>query len=273
MHTDRRDRKRRAQSSVHRVAEAAWHVRCRSWCIGMTTHSPALHRTRADRNPSRFATFVRENGLSLVLAAMFLASVAGQIIFGLAAYNEERAHAGFTSVTLGTYLTSGHFLEAVFENWESEFLQMGIFIVLSAKLVQKGSAESKSLEEPNESDEDPRQHRQDPKAPWPVRRGGLVLVLYENSLAIAFVLLFVSAFVLHAVGGYFNVNEENLANGRPLETFGEYWTSSQFWFESFQNWQSEFLAVLAIVVLTIFLRQRGSPQSKPVAAPHDETGV
>jgi len=238
----------------------------------MTTHSPALHRTRPARTSS-FATFVRENGLSLTLAAMFLVSTAAQIGFGLGAYNEERAHAGFDAVTLGTYLASGHFLEAIFENWESEFLQMGIFVVLSAKLFQKGSAESKSLDERNESDEDPRRHQNDAKAPWPVRRGGWVLALYENSLAIAFVLLFAFSFVLHAVGGHLNVNEENLARGRAPVTFGEYWTSSQFWYESFQNWQSEFLAVLAIVVLTIFLRQRGSPQSKPVAAPHEETGV
>ena len=239
----------------------------------MTTHSPALHRARGARTPSSLATFVRENGLSLTLTAMFLASIAAQIGFGLRAYNEERAHAGFAAATLGTYLASGHFLEALFENWESEFLQMGIFVVLSAKLVQKGSAESKPPDEPGESDEDPRRHQQDPKAPWPVRRGGWVLALYENSLAIAFVLLFAFSFVLHAVGGFLNINEENLARGRPPQTLGEYWTSSQFWFESFQNWQSEFLAVLAIVVLTIFLRQRGSPQSKPVAAPHAKTGV
>ena len=238
----------------------------------MTTHSPALHRARRARTPSWLATFVRENGLSLTLTAMFLVSIAAQLGFGLHAYNEERSHAGFAAVTLGTYLASGHFLEALFENWESEFLQMGIFVVLSAKLFQKGSAESKALEG-GETDEDPRLYKKDPKAPWPVRRGGWVLALYENSLAIAFVLLFAFSFVLHAVGGYFNVNEENLARGRPPQTFGEYWTSSQFWFESFQNWQSEFLAVLAIVVLTIFLRQRGSPQSKPVAAPHSETGV
>jgi len=202
---------------------------------------------------------------------MFLASAAAQIGFGRAAYNDERARDGFAAVGLGTYLTSGHFLEALFENWESEFLQMGLFIVLSVKLRQKGSAESKALDETDQSDEDPRLHAKDPEAPWPVRKGGALLVLYENSLAIAFFSLFTGSFVLHAVGGFFKTNEENLAAGRPAATLGDYWTSSQFWFESFQNWQSEFLAVLAIVVLTIFLRQRGSPQSKPVAAPHADT--
>jgi hypothetical protein len=237
----------------------------------MTTSSPALAHPRRARTSS-FATFVRENGLSLALAALFLASTAAQIGFGVAAYNEERAHAGLAAIGVGAYLTSGHFLEALFENWESEFLQMGLFIILSVKLRQKGSAESKPLDEATESDENPRLHTRDPKAPWPVRKGGTLLVLYENSLAIAFFLLFVGSFVFHAVGGFLKTNEENLAEGRPAESLAEYWTSSQFWFESFQNWQSEFLAVLAIVVLTIFLRQRGSPQSKPVAAPHGETG-
>jgi hypothetical protein len=237
----------------------------------MTTLSTTLRRTRTDRTPSSFATFVRENALSLALGAMFLASTAAQIGFGLLAYNEERARDGLAAVAIPAYLTSGHFLEALFENWESEFLQMAVFVLLSVKLRQKGSAESKPLDETTESDEDPRLHANDPNAPWPVRRGGIALVLYENSLAIAFFLLFAASFIFHAVGGFMKTNQENLAQGRPPETLVEYWTSSQFWFESFQNWQSEFLAVLAIVVLTIFLRQRGSPQSKPVAAPHHVT--
>jgi hypothetical protein len=237
----------------------------------MSTLSRAVQHTHPVRTSS-IATFVRENGLSLALAAMFLASTVAQVGFGLAAFNENRAEHGLVAVGLSAYLTSGHFLEALFENWESEFLQMGVFVVLSVKLRQKGSAESKPLDETTGADENPRLHANDPKAPWPVRKGGAVLVLYENSLMIAFLLLFVASFVFHAVGGLWNRNEENLAEGRPPETLWEYWTSSQFWFESFQNWQSEFLAVLAIVVLTIFLRQRGSPQSKPVAAPHDETG-
>jgi hypothetical protein len=238
----------------------------------MTTFSPTLPRTRPTRASSSIATFVRENGLSLVLVAMFLAATAAQIGFGVAAYNEERAHDGLAAVGVGTYLSSGHFLEALFENWESEFLQMGVFVLLSVKLRQKGSAESKPLDEADETDEDPRLHTKDPDVPWPVQKGGLLLVLYEHSLATAFFLLFVVSFVLHAVGGFLKTNEENIAQGRPAETLAQYWASSQFWFESFQNWQSEFLAVLAIVVLTIFLRQRGSPQSKPVAAPHHDTG-
>ena len=240
----------------------------------MTTLSSAVPSRRASaHSASAFATFVRENALSLALVAMFLGSAVAQIGFGLAAYNDERAHGGRGAIDLLTYLRSGHFLEALFENWESEFLQMGAFVVLSVKLRQKGSAESKPLDEPSESDQDPREHAHERGVPWPVRRGGIALVLYENSLAIAFSALFLFSFAMHAVGGFLHANDQNLARGLPRESFAEHLKSSQFWFESFQNWQSEFLAVLSIVVLTIFLRQRGSPQSKAVAARHSETGV
>jgi hypothetical protein len=240
----------------------------------MATLSSAVPSRRASaHSDGAFATFVRENALSLALAALFLAATAAQIGFGLGAYNEDRARDGRAAIDLLSYLTSGHFLEALFENWESEFLQMGIFVVLSVKLRQKGSAESKSLDEPSQSDQDPREHAHERGVPWPVRQGGIVLVLYENSLAIAFTALFLLSFAGHAYGGFLKANDDNIARGLPPETFAEYCKSSQFWFESFQNWQSEFLAVFAIVVLTIFLRQRGSPQSKAVAAPHSETGV
>jgi len=217
--------------------------------------------------------FVRENALSLALFALFLTSIAGQIFFGWLAYNEERVQRAAAAVPLAHYLTTGHFVEAVFENWESEFLQMGVFVWLSARLAQKGSAESRPVEEAADSDADPREREHDPNAPWPVRRGGMVLWLYERSLAITFGSLFLLSFVLHAIGGVRLDNEERLAHGLPSQPLSEFIGSSQFWFESFQNWQSEFLAILSIVVLTVFLRQRGSPQSKAVAAPHSETGA
>jgi hypothetical protein len=227
---------------------------------------------RRSRSPNKAHVVLRENGLSLVLLGLFLLAMVGQIAFGLGAYNEERVEQGRATVTVMTYLTSGHFLEALFENWESEFLQMGLFVVLSAALVQKGSAESKPLDEPFEGDEDPRDHRSDEGVPWPVRRGGWVLWLYERSLATAFAALFVLSFVLHAIGGLMQSNEERMTLGLPAQSLSDFVSSSQFWFESFQNWQSEFLAVFSIVALTIFLRYRGSPQSKPVAAPHSKTG-
>jgi len=221
---------------------------------------------------SRFRQILRDNGLALVLGLLFLASALGQIACGLAAYNEARAEWGKAAVSLATYLQSGHFVEALFENWESEFLQMGLFVWLSARLVQKGSAESKPMDEPFEGDEDPRAHRDDPDAPGPVRRGGWLLWMYERSLVFAFSSLFLLSFALHAFGGLKLENEERLAHSLAPQSLGEFLYSSEFWFQSFQNWQSEFLAILAIVVFTIFLRQRGSPQSKAVAAPHSETG-
>jgi hypothetical protein len=216
---------------------------------------------------------VRENALSISLLVLFLISVVGQVAFGLSAYNDERLERHLPPVPLEAYLSTGHFVEALFENWESEFLQMGIFVWLSARLLQKGSAESKPVDEPAESDADPRERRQDPNAPWPVRRGGWALWLYERSLAIAFSSFFVGSMACHAWGGLLVENEDRAIRGLPSQSIGEVVLSSQFWFESFQNWQSEFLSVLAIVVFTIFLRQRGSPQSKPVAAPHAETGT
>ena len=212
------------------------------------------------------------NALSIVLVALFVACVVLQVYFGHAVYNEQREDAGLALVPLVGYLTSGHFVEALFENWESEFLQMGAFIVIAVKLRQKGSTESRPYDEPCESDEDPRPHRSDPEAPWPVRRGGWVLRLYEHSLSLAFFLLFALSFFCHALGGRIQNNEELAAHGKPTQSLLEFLGSSQFWFESFQNWQSEFLAITSIVVLSIFLRERGSPQSKPVAAAHSETG-
>ena len=159
------------------------------------------------------------------------------------------------------------------ENWESEFLQMFLFIVLTACLYQKGSAESKKLDEEEEVDRDPRQSKHKKDAPWPVRKGGLVLKLYENSLSLAFLLLFLASFFAHAAGGAREYNQDQAEHGSAerVTTLG-YLATSRFWFESLQNWQSEFLAVGLMVVLTIWLRQKGSPESKPVDAPHGQTG-
>lgn len=216
--------------------------------------------------------FWRDNSLSLVLALLFAATLAAQIAFGRLAYNADRMEHGLGPVSLLVYLTRGHFVEALFENWESEFLQMGAFVLLSVRLRQKGSAESKPIDEPFEGDEDPRLRRTDAHAPWPVRRGGLALTLYEHSLSLAFMALFAACFVMHAVGGLWAENEQRLARGQVPQTLLDFVGSSEFWFQSFQNWQSEFLAVISIVLLSIFLRERGSPQSKPVAERHAKTG-
>jgi len=215
--------------------------------------------------------FLRDNGLSLVLLGLFALCLVGHGLTGHREYNQERLDHREAPVPLGAYLRSGHFLESVFENWESEFLQMGFYVILTVFLFQKGSSESKDPDGPADVDEDPRLHRSDPDAPAPVRRGGLVLALYTHSLSIAFLALFTLSFALHAVSGAALYNAEQAAHGEAAISLGAFVATSTFWFESFQNWQSEFLAVAAIVVLSVFLRERGSPESKPVAMPHGET--
>jgi hypothetical protein len=215
--------------------------------------------------------WLKENSLSVVVGLLFLVFLGGHSVAGHLSANEELQAHGQPTETYMEYLGSGDFIESVFENWESEFLQMGSYVFLTAYLVQKGSAESKKLHGKEATDSKPR--KSDSKnAPWPVRRGGVLLKIYENSLMLAFLLLFLLSFWLHAYGGAIATSEENQLHGEQTVSTVEYMHTSKFWFESLQNWQSEFLAVFAIVVLSIWLRQKGSPESKPVNSPHDETG-
>jgi hypothetical protein len=209
----------------------------------------------------------KRHGLSITLFGLFVLFVVAQAWFGMDAYNEERSDMGQAPLSMAHYLVSGHFVSAIFENWESEFLQMGMYVVLTVKLRQVGSAESRPLEESEES-----QRVDEGLTPWPVRRGGVWLKLYENSLALAFFALFALSFSLHLFGSWQNELAERAAQGKGAVTVWHHLASARFWFESFQNWQSEFLAVLSIVVLSIFLRQKDSPQSKATEAPNGQTG-
>lgn len=211
----------------------------------------------------------KNNALSIVFLLLFLFAIIGQTVTGWKHHNKTREEEGQPAISMSDYLHSGHFLQATFENWESEFLQMGLFVLLTISLRQKGSSESKSFEE-EEVDREPSAKRKD--APWPVRKGGFILTVYKHSLSIAFFILFILSFVLHLYGSLKDENAELARKGLPGETWQHYIVDTRFWFESFQNWQSEFLSVFAIVVLSIFLRQKGSPQSKPVDAPNGETG-
>lgn len=215
--------------------------------------------------------FWRNNGLSIVLLLCFLIFWGLQTIAGWHDYNEEQQQHREPQVSLTTYLGTGHFIEATFENWESEFLQMAAYVFLTTFLFQKGSAESKDPDNPEEVAKEPGPGQED--APIPVKQGGLLLTLYSNSLSIAFLSLFLFSFIIHAIGGAKAYSEEQMQFGAQPVTTWEFMQTSRFWFESMQNWQSEFLAVFAIVVLTIFLRQKGSPESKPVDAPHSQTGT
>ncbi|HZA13340.1 MAG TPA: DUF6766 family protein [Myxococcaceae bacterium] len=210
---------------------------------------------------------LRDNGLTLVMTALFLVFLLGNSVAGWLHYNEEQRAHGTPEVPWTTYVHSGEFAEAVFENWESEFLQMAAFVFLAAKLRQRGSPESKE-----DGEEENPERDKGPDSPGPVHRGGLALKLYSHSLTLALLALFLFSMAMHAVGGHSAHNEEAAAHGRPLESLLGYVTSSTFWFESFQNWQSEFFSIAMLVVLSIFLREKDSPESKPVREPHSKTG-
>lgn len=215
--------------------------------------------------------FLRRNGLSIALLALFLILLGAQAITGWYEYNDALQEAGVAGIPFSTYLTTGHFIESTFENWESEFLQMGAYVLFTVGLRQQGSSESKPMEGEEPVDREPDPTKKD--APWPVRRGGFILTLYKSSLSIAFILLFLISFAMHAYGSLRDYNAEQLMKHKPTVTFREYIGETKLWFESFQNWQSEFVAVASIVILSIYLRQKGSPESKAVDASYEETGA
>jgi uncharacterized membrane protein len=211
-------------------------------------------------------SFFKRNGLVLIFLLITLVTLIGQIYTGWQEHNQEREEKGLSLYLISEYLTSGHFIQSTFENWESEFLQMGLYVFMTIFLFQQGSAESKSLDEPEEVDREPQAHI---NAPWPVKKGGLYLTIYKNSLSLVFLILFIFSFFMHAYGTMKNMNEEE---GQQYLSMWQVFLENRFWFESFQNWQSEFLSVAAIVFFSVYLRQQGSPESKPVDAPHHETG-
>ena len=214
---------------------------------------------------------VRQNGLGLATLALFLVFLVGQSVAGWQVYLEDQRDHAETAPSYVEYLRSAHFAEATAENWESEFLQMGMFVLFTVWLRQKGSPESKKLEGQEEVDREPGTGDPD-AAPAPVRLGGVARALYSHSLSIALLSLFALSFAAHVWSGAIEYSQDQLAHGGQPISAAEYLLTSRMWFESFQNWQSEFLAVFALVVLSIFLREKGSPESKPVDAPHSQTG-
>lgn len=197
---------------------------------------------------------LRDNGLTIVLLLLFAGSFAGQAYAGWAVENEDLRRHAAAPMALSTYLLSASFVSAVFENWESEFLQMSAYVVLTAFLLQRGSAES------NDPDKGPRDAHV--FTDW----------LYAHSLGIALFALFVISFVLHWLGSAGAAAQEAVEHGETAKGVIAYLADPQLWFESFQNWQSEFLSTAVLVVLSIFLRQRNSPESKPLDAPNGATG-
>jgi MFS family permease len=214
--------------------------------------------------PSRGARFLRDHGLSLALLAAFAVSLTGMLLAGWLAHNDDLAQHGRSPLGFTAFAASGAFLSALFENWESEFLQMAAYVIFTAFLFQRGSAESRDPDDPQPPGDLPAHWR---------RRSRLVAWVYSYSLGIVLALLFVASFLLHWTASIADANQEALEHGVAARSALDYTSDPRFWFESFQNWQSEFLSTAVLVILSIFLRFRGSPESKPVSASNRETGT
>lgn len=214
----------------------------------------------------------RNNGLSITLMGLFLIFQLGLSIVGQQQYNQEQQDHQQPTVSYREYIAGPAFLEATMESWESKFLQMFAYVLLTASLFQKGSSESKDPDKEEAVDRDPWQFRDKPNAPWPVRWGGIFLTLYQSSLATVLFLLFGFSFVLHAVGGAKEYTQQKLEHGGQAVTILSFLGTSEFWSQSLQNWQSEFFSIGVMVLISIVLRHKGSPESKLVDSPHAKTG-
>jgi hypothetical protein len=219
--------------------------------------------------------FLRENSLSLVMGALFAGALVGQAFSGWSEYNNEQLASGLATVSLGQYVTSASFAVDVTENWQSEYLQFLLYIVLTVWLLQRGSPESKELGSAGtETDEAQKigPHADEESPRW-ARLGGWRTLLYSRSLGVTMGAIFVLSWLAQSVAGWAAYNEQRLTQLQdPIPWLG-YLLSADFWSRSLQNWQSEFLAVGSMAVLSIFLRQRGSPESKPTGAAHHSTGI
>jgi hypothetical protein len=218
---------------------------------------------------------LREHGLSVFFLAIFLATLVAQALVGHAGFNHDQlAHQG-DPITLWAYVTSSVFAVDVMENWQSEYLQFSLYIGATVWLVQRGSPESKPVGDAGrESEEDQQIGRHaDADSPKWARTGGLRTELFSNSLLLVMTSIWVLTWLAQAVTGRIDYNATQFDHREAALTFGQYLGSSDFWDRTLQNWQSEFLAVGSMAVLSIYLRQRGSPESKPVGAAHTATGV
>jgi hypothetical protein len=219
--------------------------------------------------------FVRDNSLSLSFLALFVLALVFQAVAGHADFNEDQDRHGDPHISLGRYLVSSEFATAVLENWQSEYLQFTLFVLATVWLIQRGSPESKEPgKEGRESDEDQRvgAHATDHSPRW-ARARGIRRFLIENSLLLVMGAIWIGSWFAQSVTGVTEYNTERLDHQQDAVSWGEYLTRADFWEKTLQNWQSEFLAVGSMAILAVYLRQRGSPESKPVGAPHHATGV
>ena len=218
---------------------------------------------------------LRENSLTLFFGAIFLAALLGQAVAGVALMNEEQVSAGLEPITIVEYVTTSQFAVDVTENWQSEFLQFLLYIGATVYLLQRGSPESKKLDEAGrESDEDQKvaEYSTDDSPAW-ARVRGWRLSVYSRSLGLVMGTIFLLSWLTQSVTGSVAYSEEQMRDLADPVSWTQYLLLPDFWSRTLQNWQSEFLAVASMVVLSIYLRERGSPESKPVGSPHDATGV
>lgn len=217
---------------------------------------------------------LRENSLSIVFGVLLLITITAQALVGRLDYNEAARTSGLAELDLLRYVTSSAFAVDVAENWQSEYLQFTLYILLTVWLVQKGSSESKPLAEAglgDDSDELLGSHLR-PNSPAAARAGGWVTAWYSASLTIVMATIFLLSWLAQAVTGRVAYNEQRLRDLLDPVPLDQYLSHPDFWNRTLQNWQSELLAVGSMAIFAVFLRQRGSPESKPVGAPHDETG-
>jgi membrane protein implicated in regulation of membrane protease activity len=212
----------------------------------------------------RLKQFLYENGLTLTFLGLFFAALVGQAISGYHEFNSLQVQHASSTIGFGRYITSSDFGSGVMENWQSEYLQFTLFILMTVFLLQRGSPESKELgKQGTESD---REQRLD-------GRRGFRVSLYSNSLVLVMGLIWIGSWLAQSITGYVQFNADRFSHQQDAIPYGSYLGSAHFWQTTFQNWQSEFLAVASMAILAVYLRQRGSPESKPVGAPHDATGL
>jgi hypothetical protein len=219
-------------------------------------------------------TWIRDQSLSLFFLGLFLLTLAGQSVAGWKVFNAEQIEHGSAAISYARYLVSSHYGQAVMENWQSEYLQFVTFIVATVWLVQRGSNESKQISDiGTESDEKQKvgSHATDRSPRW-AKAADWRRTLYSNSLLLVMLVIFFGTWFGQSATGWTEYNAEQRDHDQPAVSWASYVMRPNFWEDTLQNWQSEFLAVGTMAVYTIYLRQRGSPESKPVGAPHDETG-
>jgi len=219
--------------------------------------------------------FLRENGLSIGFGLIFLAALVGQALVGHVDFNNDQlAHNGDT-ITLWRYITSSSFGADVMENWQSEYLQFTLFILGTIWLLQRGSPESKELNKAGrESEQDQRiGPHADQRSPAWAKAEDFRRFLFSNSLLLVMGTIWIATWAAQAITGHVTYNSEQLDHHEPAVSLLHYLGTADFWNRTLQNWQSEFLAVGSMAILSVYLRQRGSPESKPVGAPHDATGL